>query len=130
MDRAIEGGRDKAAEQRMRLIGAALEFGVELRADEPGVALRLDDLDERAVGGETGEAHAGVREVVAEVVVELVAVAVALPDLGRVVERAGMSAMTGCAVVEENSALVASSQPSTWRANSMTAICMPRQMPR
>ena len=36
MDRAIEGGRDKAAEQGMRLVGAALEFGVELRADEPG----------------------------------------------------------------------------------------------
>lgn len=50
MDRAIEGGRDKAAEQGMRLVGAALEFGVELRADEPGVALRFDDLDERAVG--------------------------------------------------------------------------------
>ena len=30
MDRAIEGGRDKAAEQGMRLVGAALEFGVEL----------------------------------------------------------------------------------------------------
>ena len=93
MDRAIEGGRDKAAEQGMRLVGAALEFRVELRADEPGVALRFDDLDERAVGGETGEAHAGVREVVAEVVVELVAVAVALPDLRRVVERAGERAL-------------------------------------
>ena len=68
--RGIEGGRDKAAEQGMRLVGAALEFGVELRADEPGVALRFDDLDERAVGRETGEAHAGVREVVAEVVVD------------------------------------------------------------
>ena len=38
MDRAIEGGRDKAAEQGMRLVGAALEFGVELRADEPAVS--------------------------------------------------------------------------------------------
>ena len=37
MDRAIEGGRDKAAEQGMRLVGAALEFGVELNSHEPGV---------------------------------------------------------------------------------------------
>ena len=42
----------------------------------------------------------------------------------------GRSAMTGCAVREENSALCASAQPTAWRANSMTAICIPRQMPR
>ena len=41
-----------------------------------------------------------------------------------------MSAITGCSVESENSALCASLQPTTWRANSMTAICMPRQMPR
>ena len=28
MDRAIEGGRDKAAEQGMRLVGAALELSL------------------------------------------------------------------------------------------------------
>ena len=37
---------------------------------------------------------------------------------------------SGAAVVLLNSALSASAQPAAWRANSITAICIPRQMPR
>ncbi len=38
--------------------------------------------------------------------------------------------MTGCWVFESNSVLLASAWPSTSRANSMVAHCMPRQMPK
>ena len=38
--------------------------------------------------------------------------------------------MTGNGVSGSNSVEFAPSMPTTWRANSATAICMPRQMPR
>ncbi len=41
-----------------------------------------------------------------------------------------ISAMTGCGVAGSNSVLLASFRPATWRAYSMVATCMPRQMPR
>jgi hypothetical protein len=41
-----------------------------------------------------------------------------------------MRLMTGCGVALSNSVLVAPFKPQTLRANSMTAICMPRQMPK
>lgn len=42
----------------------------------------------------------------------------------------GMRSMTGCSELLVNSAEFASAQPTTLRANSMTAICIPRQMPK
>jgi hypothetical protein len=47
-----------------------------------------------------------------------------------VVEPSGMKTTTGVGVAASNSAELASARPSTLRANSITAICMPRQMPR
>lgn len=47
-----------------------------------------------------------------------------------VVEPSGMNTTTGAGVAASNSAELASARPSTLRANSITAICMPRQMPR
>ena len=41
-----------------------------------------------------------------------------------------MSAITGCGVCGSNSVLCAPASPATLRAYSMTASCMPRQMPR
>ena len=38
--------------------------------------------------------------------------------------------MTGCGVSGSNSLEFAPSSPATWRANSTTATCMPRQIPR
>ena len=38
--------------------------------------------------------------------------------------------MTGWGVSGSNSEEFAPSIPAAWRANSQTAICMPRQMPR
>ena len=40
------------------------------------------------------------------------------------------SAMTGCGVPGLNSVLSAPSSPAQWRAYSITATCIPRQMPR
>ena len=42
----------------------------------------------------------------------------------------GMKSMTLCALALSNSPELASAQCRTWRANSMTAICIPRQRPR
>lgn len=39
-------------------------------------------------------------------------------------------AMTGCGVLGSNSVELASVRPALWRAYSMVATCMPRQMPR
>ena len=39
-------------------------------------------------------------------------------------------AITGWGVSGSNSVLLASFRPATWRAYSMVATCMPRQMPR
>src|SRR5216110_3314105 len=41
-----------------------------------------------------------------------------------------MRSITGCGVLGSTSVELARSRPHTWRANSMTAICMPKQMPR
>src|SRR6184192_2675831 len=41
-----------------------------------------------------------------------------------------MRSITGCGVVGSTSVELARSRPHTWRANSMTAICIPKQMPR
>jgi hypothetical protein len=43
-------GRDKASEQRVRLVGLALEFRMELTRDEEGMVFQFDDFDELAVG--------------------------------------------------------------------------------
>ena len=47
-----------------------------------------------------------------------------------VVLPSGMKTTAGLRVLASNSVLFAPSLPSTLRANSITAICMPRQMPR
>src|SRR5205823_2692113 len=67
-------------EQRVRPGRARLELGVELAADEPRVIGQLDHLDERAVGGEAGAAHAVFGQHVAIRVRHLVAMTVPLAD--------------------------------------------------
>jgi hypothetical protein len=44
------GGGDEAFEQRMRLVGLALEFGVELAAEEEGMGRHFDEFDQFVVG--------------------------------------------------------------------------------
>ena len=42
----------------------------------------------------------------------------------------GSRSITGCRVSGSNSDELAPSKPAAWRANSTTAICIPRQIPR
>ncbi len=160
-------------EQRMAAARCGSELGVELAADEPGVLGQLDHLAEvagdRALGTCADTRSPGGLEPRKVVVVDLVAMAVALGD-GRRCRRSGrarrarhqrrraarpgawcrrdptasvrsstapsrfchsvISAITGCGVSGSNSVLLASREPATWRAYSITASCMPRQMPR
>ena len=68
------------------------ELGVELAGDEPGMVRDLDDLDQLVVQRPAREAHPGVLHAVQVAVVELVAVAVTLADLGLAVDRARQAA--------------------------------------
>ena len=88
---ALERRADESAEQRVRVVRAAAELGVRLRADveRVHVARQLDELDEVAVGRHAREHQARVGDAVAVGVVDLVAVAVALADLGGAVELGG-----------------------------------------
>ena len=56
----FEGSAYEGGEERMRLEGLGLEFGVELAAEEPGVIGGFDDFDVIFVGGAAGDAEAGV----------------------------------------------------------------------
>ena len=79
----------------MGLVGAALQLGVELDAHEPGVVGQLHDLHQALVGGETGQLQARLGQLLAVVVVELIAVAVALGDLVGAVGPVGKAVVVG-----------------------------------
>src|SRR5690349_13596382 len=79
---AIGLGRpDKSGEQRVRVQRARLELGVELTAQVPWVVGDLDDLDQPTVDAQARQPQAVFLEHVAILVVDLVAVAVALAEL-------------------------------------------------
>ena len=71
---------DELAEERRRPRRPRLELRVELAGDEPRVIGQLDDLDEPALLERARDDEAGVDELLAVVVVDLVAVPVALVD--------------------------------------------------
>src|SRR5581483_4623408 len=66
---------------------------MELHAYEPGMVRDLDDLRQKPVGRETGEAQAGRLKLVAIARVDLVAVAVALGDARRAVDCGDLAAL-------------------------------------
>ena len=72
---------DEARKERMRIEGAALQFGMILHADEPGMIGDFDGLGKRAVWRGSGEDHPLLLEPRAIGVVDLVAMAVALGDV-------------------------------------------------
>lgn len=74
-------GRDELAEKRMGLEGLGLEFGVELAAQEVGVAGDFDDLDVGLVGSGAADLQAGACEQGFVLAIELVTVTMALADL-------------------------------------------------
>src|ERR1700755_1878305 len=53
-----------------------------------------------------------------------------VPPMSAISFCSGSRSITGNGVSGSNSVELAPSMPATWRANSDTAICMPRQMPR
>src|SRR3990172_2105 len=77
---ARPGGLHIAGEQRMTVTRRGGEFRMELHAHEPGVIRPFDDFDQRAVHGCAGNHQALLRQTVAILVVEFVAVAVTLDD--------------------------------------------------
>ena len=98
-ERALDGGCEEAGEQRVGAVRPRAELRVELRADHPRVVADLADLDERAVRGRAARDKAGRFELGAVLVVELVAVAVALGYLAGPVRRMGTRAGDEAAVV-------------------------------
>ena len=69
----------------MRPVGTALELGMELYADEEALAGKLHGLHQPSVGREAGQGKTRGLQDIPVGVVELVAVTVALADLGRAV---------------------------------------------
>src|SRR5450432_2131631 len=76
----------------MRAHRSALEFRVELTADEVAVLGQLDDLDQAIVWARSAEHETGARELLAVLVVELEAVPMALADLFLLVQVEGVAA--------------------------------------
>ena len=140
-------------------VGLRFEFGMELHGHEPGVVRQLDHFHQRAVGAGAGDEHAVGLELLAIGVVELVAMAMAFGDRSAAVallrrgspDRAALGwapsrivpplsvivlllvqagKSPDAAVSLLNSVEWAPARPTTLRANSITAHCMPRQMPK
>ena len=80
----------EAAEQRMRAVRAGLQLRVRLRADEPGMLRQLDHLYDAAVRGLTGQKHAVLLKNLAVIVVDFIAVTMALVDDFLAVELIGL----------------------------------------
>ena len=76
----LRHGFDEGPEERVRREGLRPELGVELRGHEERVLGKLHDLGQMPVGRVSGEHQAGCLESLAVLVVELVAVTVALVD--------------------------------------------------
>src|SRR6185295_12643479 len=85
-----QGGPDERLEQRVRRLRARFELRVELAADEIGVLRQLDHLHQAAVGRRARDEHAVAGQRLAVVVVDLVAMAVPLADLGGAVRGGGL----------------------------------------
>src|SRR3954453_3728651 len=77
---ALERGGHEIAEERLRAKRPRLELRVELRGDEERVVRQLDDLHEPLVRRGARAHEAGLLEPLAQVVVHLVAVSMALVD--------------------------------------------------
>src|SRR5438270_6874539 len=78
---------DKAREQGVRLEWAAFQLGMELDADEPRMVGAFDDFGQAIVGAHSGEQQPAALERLAIMDVDLVAMAMALADVGHAVER-------------------------------------------
>src|SRR5262245_32067538 len=89
----IECRLNEAVEERVRLPRARAELGVELPGDEPRMVGQLDDLDELLLRPDPGDLESALLERVQVVVVDLVAVPVALADDPLPVRPRGVAAL-------------------------------------
>ena len=80
----------EALEQRVRTVGTALEFRVELAGHEPGVIRDLYHLYNVVIRRSTGKDHAPIQQVRAIIIVHLIAMAVALIDHRGAVQAIGL----------------------------------------
>ena len=154
----FQAGANERGEKRMRRERLRFEFRMELAADEPGMIGHFDDFDVHAVGRAAGDAESGARQRLLVLAIEFVAMAVALGNFERAVglvrrtsparvcraTRPGAS----CRPFRPRRAVraICRSRDSasrdrircyrrvraceTWRAYSIVAHCMPRQMPK
>src|ERR1700719_1929103 len=86
----LDGRADEACEERMRTCGARLKLGVELAADEPGMSLQLHHLDQRSIRRKAAQVESMLDELIAIFVVDLIAMPMALADLGCRINRRGL----------------------------------------
>ena len=89
---SLMGCSDEAFEEGMRLVGFAVEFGMELARDEERMFCQFDDLDEFAVGRKAAEAEAGFFKFLAVGIIEFVAMAMAFVDDESAIETGGFGA--------------------------------------
>lgn len=80
------GGGDETLEQRVRPVGFAQEFRVELAGHEERMIRQLDQLDEQPVRRGAAEDHAGLLEPRPVAAVELIPVPVPFLDQKRTVK--------------------------------------------
>jgi len=92
-------GPHKRPKQRVRIPHRGSVLRVELHAQEPALVGQLHDLDQVRIGVHAAEAHALLQQLVAEDVVHLVAVAVALLHPIGPVDFVGARAVLDAAVV-------------------------------
>jgi len=145
----------EAGKERMRRVRLRLELRMILHGDKPGVIGDLDDLDELSIGMPTGGDHAVRFEFLEVVGIEFVAMPMAFRDLQSLVTRKRSRLLAETARLRTQphrspflghaflffeqaddgigrigSELFAFWWPRTLRANSITAACIPRQIPK
>ena len=151
-----QGGAHQLAEERVGLVGSALELRVGLRADPERVAGQLDELHQPTVRREPRTDQAGLLQATAVARVDLVAVAVALghhhvavgpghlgagqqpgsyepsrmvPPLSATSTWSSIRSTTAWRVVASNSRELAPARPARSRATSMIITWRPRHSP-
>src|SRR6266853_629867 len=86
------GGGNEAFEERMRLMGLAVEFWMELAGDEEWMLWQFDNFDQFAIGSVAAETEAGFFELFAVGIVEFVTMTVAFVHNESAIETSGFSA--------------------------------------
>ena len=141
----------------MGAVWPGFQLWMGLSGDKPGVGRNLDHLHDPSVRGKSGKLHAMGGQVIPEIIVDLIAMAVPFLDLicpvqficlGSFVQDTRISAEPQSSADVLNANLIRHDVddwvqgirlqlsavgivvPTTLRANSMIATCIPRQSPR